>query len=79
MPPSCDEGLGGARAPPLRVHTPCQHVLVQVRNQSNRFVATIASARQAQAEVSDRLRLLASEREILSSEAAAKADLLAKV
>jgi hypothetical protein len=50
-----------------------------VRNQRNRFVATIASARQAAAEMSNRLRLLASEQEVLTADVATKTALLDKV
>lgn len=55
----------------------CCHA--QVRNQRNRFVALIASARQAATEMTDRLRLLSSEQEILAAEVATKAQLLDKV
>jgi len=51
----------------------------QGRNQRNRFVALIATARQAGAEMTDRLRLLSSEQEILTAEVASKAQLLDKV
>ena len=51
----------------------------QVRNQRNRFVALIATARQAGTEMTDRLRLLSSEQEILTAEVASKAHLLEKV
>jgi hypothetical protein len=52
---------------------------VQIRNQRNRFVALIATARQAATEMTDRLRLLSSEQEILTAEVATKAQLLDKV
>lgn len=52
---------------------------LQVRNQRNRFVALIATARQAGAEMTDRLRLLSSEQDILTAEVASKAQLLDKV
>jgi len=52
---------------------------VQVRNQRNKFVALIAAANQASVEMSDRIKLLTSEQEILTLEAQAKAKLLAKV
>lgn len=55
------------------------HSAVQIRNQRNRFVALIATARQAATEMTDRLRLLSSEQEILTAEVATKAQLLDKV
>jgi hypothetical protein len=51
----------------------------QVRNQRNKFVALIAAAGQASVEMGDRLKLLASEQEILAANLAAKAKLLTKV
>jgi hypothetical protein len=51
----------------------------QVRNQRNKFVALIAAAGQASVEMGDRLKLLASEQEILATNLAAKAKLLTKV
>jgi hypothetical protein len=50
-----------------------------VRNQRNKFVALIAAAGQASVEMGDRLKLLASEQEILAANLAAKAKLLTKV
>jgi hypothetical protein len=50
-----------------------------VRNQRNKFVALIAAASQASVEMGDRLKLLASEQEILAANLAAKAKLLTKV
>lgn len=52
---------------------------LQVRNQRNKFVALIAAAGQAAVEMADRLKVLASEQEILTANAAAKAKLLQKV
>jgi hypothetical protein len=52
---------------------------LQIRNQRNRFVALIATARQAATEMTDRMRLLSSEQEILTAEVATKAQLLDKV
>ncbi|WIA38855.1 hypothetical protein OEZ86_002132 [Tetradesmus obliquus] len=49
-----------------------------VRNQRNKFVALIAAAGQASVEMGDRLKLLASEQDILAANLAAKAKLLAK-
>jgi hypothetical protein len=57
----------------------CHTAHAQVRNQRNRFVALIASARQAATEMTDRLRLLSSEQDILAAEVATKAQLLDKV
>jgi hypothetical protein len=51
----------------------------QVRNQRNKFVALIAAAGQASVEMGDRLKLLASEQDILAANLAAKAKLLTKV
>lgn len=51
----------------------------QVRNQRNKFVALIAAAGEAAVEMADRLKLLASEQDILTGEVAAKAKLLTKV
>lgn len=55
------------------------HSVVQIRNQRNCFAALIATARQAAAEMTDRMRLLSSEQEILTAEVATKAQLLDKV
>eukprot|EP00879_Flechtneria_rotunda_P024575 GHRR01026062.1.p1 GENE.GHRR01026062.1~~GHRR01026062.1.p1 ORF type:complete len:403 (+),score=167.21 GHRR01026062.1:1268-2476(+) len=49
-----------------------------VRNQRNKFVSLIAAAKQASVEMADRLKLLASEQDILTGEVAAKAKLLVK-
>lgn len=63
----------------LLLHDSCYNLWLQVRNQRNRFVALIATARQAAAEMTDRLQLLSSEQEILAAEVDGKANLLNKV
>lgn len=61
------------------VHPRSPRPAPQVRNQRNKFVALIAASGQARTEMADRLRLVASEADILARDAGERAKLVARV
>lgn len=78
-PCACLELDCASSFPPPPFVPPVSGNLAQVRNQRNKFVTLIGAAKQAAAEMLERLSLLAAEQGVLQQEVAAKAKLVNQV